>query len=270
MLKRTAAIAVSSMALALPVGTAAPATAETSAAHDLYVYGHSWTTGYGMSDPSQAYPNLVAADRGETLHNRGYNGPMVHQVADYVLGDSAGTWRTGTAGDVLFQAVSNTARDLGVDSLALTTTRNALRAMVATVSASRRIEDSDHSHGYHGTWHTQRLSGASGGAMHVTTRNNSYVQFRAVGGEYLVLRGVSGTGITVRLSDRTAGHTVTRIRTGHRVHPSYGRSGIALLYRVPSRMAGHTIRLTKESGSGAFMFDARLPQKRHPDEVVLL
>ena len=66
--------------------------------------------------------------------------------------------------------------------------------------------------------------------------------------------------ITVRLSDRTAGHTVTRIRTGHRVHPSYGRSGIALLYRVPSRMAGHTIRLTKESGSGSFMFDARLPQ----------
>jgi len=270
MVRRTAAIAASSMALALAVGTATPATGETSAPHDLYVYGHSWTTGYGMSDPSQAYPNLVAADRGETLHNRGYNGPMVHQVADYVLGDSAGTWRTGTAGDVLFQAVTNTARDLGVDSLALTTTRNALRAMVATVSASRRIEDADHSHGYHGTWHTQRLSGASGGAMHVTTRNNSFVQFRAVGGEYLVLRGVSGTGITVRLSDRTAGHTVTRIRTGHRVHPSYGRSGIALLYRVPSRMAGHTIRLTKESGSGAFMFDARLPQKRHPDEVVLL
>ena len=171
---------------------------------------------------------------------------------------------------MLFQAVTNTARDLGVDPLALTTTRNALRAMVATVSASRRIEDTDRSHGYHGTWHTQLLSGASGGAMHVTTRNDSFVQFRAVGGEYLVLRGVSGTGITVRLSDRTAGHTVTRIRTGHRVHPSYGRSGIALLYRVPSRMAGHTIRLTKESGSGNFMFDARLPQQRHPDEVVLL
>ena len=243
------------MALALAVGTAAPATAETGAPHDLYVYGHSWTTGYGMSDPSQAYPNLVAEDRGETLHNRGYNGPMVHQVAGYALGDSAGTWRAGTAGDVFVQAAADTARDLGVDPLALTTTRNALRSIVATVSASRRIADTDHSHGYHGTRHAQRLSGASGGAMHVITRNNSYVQFRAVGGEYLVLRGVSGTGITVRLSDRTAGHTVTRIRTGHRVHPSYGRSGIALLYRVPSRMAGHTIRLTKESGSGSFMFE---------------
>ena len=247
-----------------------PATAETSAPHDLYVYGHSWTTGYGMSDPSQAYPNLVAADRGETLHNRGYNGPMVHQVADYVLGDSArhlarrdGRGRARPGGhqhrprprcrpsrpDHHPQRIARHGRD---------------RLGVATHRGHRPQPR------YHGTWRTQRLSGASGGAMHVTTRNNSFVQFRAVGGEYLVLRGVSGTGITVRLSDRTAGHTVTRIRTGRRVHPSYGRSGIALLYRVPSRMAGHTIRLTKESGSGSFMFDARLPQKRHPDEVVLL
>src|SRR4051794_25033070 len=90
-----------------------------------------------MSDPSQAYPGLVAADLGATLHNRGRNGPMVHQVADFVLGDNAGTWRAGTAGAVLVQAVSNTARDLGVDSLALTTIRNALRAMVAT--SRRRV-----------------------------------------------------------------------------------------------------------------------------------
>jgi hypothetical protein len=280
-LKRTAAIAASCMTLALAVGSAepaapatpaAPAAARTSAPHDLYVYGHSWTTGYGMNDPSKSYPNLVATDRDETLHNRGRNGPMVHQVADYLLGvgDGTGTWQAGTSGDVLFQAVSNTARDLGVNPLALTTTRNALRVMVATVSASRRVEDSDPSHRYRGVWHTRQWPGASGGALHTTTRNDSFVQFRAVGGEYLVLRGVSGTGITVRLSDRTAGRTVTRIRTGHRVHPAYGRSGIALLYRIPARLAHHTIRLTKESGSGSLMFDARLPQEQHPDRVILL
>ena len=278
MLKRTAALAASWMTLALVVGPATPAapatpvTASASAPHDLYVYGHSWTTGYGMNDPSKSYPNLVATDRDETLHNRGRNGPMVHQVADYLLGvgDGTGTWQAGTSGDVLFQAVSNTARDLGVNQLALTTTRNALRAMVATVSASRRIEDSSPSHRYHGAWRTREWPGASGGALHATTRNDSFVQFRAVGGEYVVLRGVSGTGITVRLSDRTAGRTMTRIHTGHRVHPAYGRSGIALLYRVPALLAGHTVRLTKESGSGSLMFDARLPQEAHPDKVVLL
>ncbi|QWZ10227.1 hypothetical protein KRR39_11160 [Nocardioides panacis] len=273
MLRRKVAIAAWSAALTLVAGSAAPATAaRTSAPHDLYVYGHSWTTGYALPDPSQAYPHLVAADLGETLHNRGRNGPMVHQVADYLLGvgDGTGTWQAGTPGDVLVQAVANTARDLGVNALALTTTRNALRVMVATFSASRRIEDDDPSHHYRGVWHTNRLSHVSGGALHTTTRNDSYVQFRAVGGEYLVLRGVSGTGITVRLSDRTAGHTVTRIRTGHQVHPLYSRSGIPLLYRVPRTMARHTIRLTKESGRGSLMFDTRLPQERDPDEVVLL
>jgi len=35
------------------------------------------------------------------------------------------------------------------------------------------------------------------------------------------LRGVAGPGVVLRVSDRTAGRTITRIRTGKRVHPAY-------------------------------------------------
>jgi hypothetical protein len=285
-LKRTT-FAVAWLAVALTMGasgaeTATVQTAQTAqtvqttgaaaeaAPHDLYVYGHSWTSGYGLRDKSKSYPRLVAAARDETLHNRGVNGPLVHQLADYVVGPGDGTWRAGTTGDVVIQAVSNTARDLGVNRLAMETTRNALRAMVATVSASRRIEDGSSSHRYSGTWHRRALSRASGGSVHATRSRDASVRFRAVGGEYVVLRGTSGAGVTVRVSDVTTGVTVARIRTGRRLHPKYDADGIPLVRRIPPRLAGHTIRLTKESGAGGFVFDARLPQPRHPNTVVLL
>jgi hypothetical protein len=264
------ALLCSSVLLAV-FGAGAPATAaSTTGGGDIYVYGHSWVTGYGLSDVTQGYPWLVASDRGATLHPRGVNGTMVHQVAGRLYGPGEGSWRAGSGGDVLIQAVTNTARDLGIDTAALATTRNDLRIMAATISASRRIEDSSASHRYHGSWRVADVGSASGGSIHETTHNDAYVEFRAVGGEYISLRGASGDGIRVRLSDRTAGHTVTHISTGHRVYRPWSDHGIPLVYRLPEAMAGHTIRLTKQSGTGAFMFDARLPQQAHPGTVVLV
>jgi hypothetical protein len=263
---RSLALLCSGVLLGL-VGAAAPAVADGG---DVYVYGHSWVTGYGLTDVAQGYPWLVSSDRGATLHPLGVNGTMVHQVSARLYGPGEGSWRAGSDGTVLIQAVTNTARDLGIDPSALATTRNDLRIMVATVSASSRIEDASASHRYHGPWRVASVGSASGGSIHETTRNDAYVQFRAVGGEYVCLRGSYGDGITVRLSDRTAGHTVTRIRTGHRGYRRWSDHGIPLVYRLPKAMAGHTVRLTKESGTENFMFDARLPQQAHPGTVVLV
>lgn len=248
---------------------AAPAAA--TGAGDLYVYGHSLTTGANVSDPSQAYPRLVAAEGGwDNLVLRGVNGSLVHQASERLYGTGADSWSTTASGDALIQANLNTARDFGPDPLALATSRNALRAMVATVGASRRIESSSRSHAYAGSWRARSMPWASGGSVHVATRNGAHVQFRAIGGEYVAIRGVSGAGITLRVSDRTARRTIGRIKTGRRVHPAYSHSGIPVLYRLPASTAGHTIRMTKESGSGSFIFDARLPLRSDPGTVILV
>lgn len=247
------------------------APASATGAPDLYVYGHSLTTGSDLQDPLQAYPWLVAGEGSWTnLFSRGVNGSLVHEAAERLYGTGAASWSTADSGDVLIQANLNTARDFGPDPLALATSRNALRAMVATISASRRIEDSDRRHSYFGTWRTKSMSWTSGGSVHVATRNGSRVQFTAVGGEYLSIRGVAGSGVTLRVSDRTTRRTIARIRTGQRVHPAYSHAGIPLLYRLPDSLAGHTVRMTKESGTGRFTFDARLPARNDPGTVILV
>lgn len=247
------------------------APASSAQARDLYVYGHSLTTGAGLDDPALVYTRLIIDDEHwTTLHSFGVNGSLVHEAAERLYGTGEASWSTGTSADVLIEANLNTARDFGADPLALATSRNALRVMLATVDASRRIEDSNRSHTWSAGWRTQKMSWASGGAVHVTTRNNSYVEFKAIGGEYVSIRGVSGAGATIRLSDRTTGHTVTRIKTGKRVHPAYDHAGVPVVYRIPPSMAKHTIRMTKESGTGSFTFDARLPQRSDPGTVILV
>lgn len=261
--------AASALLCALVVmGVLAPSSA--AEASSLYIFGHSYTNGEGLADPSTSYPRLVADERHYFLHPRGVNGSLVHEAAERLYGTGLASWGTGTAGDVLIQANLNTARDFGVNALALATSRSSMRVMLATVNASRRIEDSNPSNTYGGSWHTRKMSWVSGGAAHVTARNNAYVQFKAAGGEYVSVRGVPGAGIGIRVSDRTAGSTFAHIKTGGRVHRAYDHDGIPLIYRIPASMAGHVIRLTKESGTGTFTFDARLPQRRLLNRVILV
>ena len=76
-----------------------------------------------------------------SLVNRGVSGSLVHRAAERLIAKGPASWRAGTKADVLIQANLNTARDFGADKLALATSRNSLRTMLATVTASRRIED---------------------------------------------------------------------------------------------------------------------------------
>jgi hypothetical protein len=242
----------------------------SSAPRPLYVYGHSWTTGYGLGDPSASYPRLAAADLGTVLHARGVNGTSVHHVAEHVLGAGPASWRAGASGDVIVQAVSNTARDHGVDAMSLVTTRNALRVVLATLTASRREEDARASHRYTGSWRTVAMPWASGGSVHVTRQDGAAVRFTAAGGEYVVLRGVPGDGATVRVRDVTASRSLALVDTGHQVRHDYSHAGLPMVVRLPRSAAGHTVALTKVAGPGALTFDARLPQRAGPGTVVLV
>ncbi|MEH3067789.1 MAG: hypothetical protein PGN15_06895 [Aeromicrobium erythreum] len=247
---------------------AAPATG--APANTVWVHGHSWTTGYGLADTSLRYPKLVATARSAALRSRGVDGSLVHEAAERLYGTGGSTWTAGAAGDVVIQANLNSARQFGADRMAVTTSRNALRVMLATINASKRVENTHRSHVYSKGWRTRSMGWASGGSVRATTKNGSYVGFKAVGGEYVSLRGVSGTGVVVRISDRTSGRTIARINTGRRVHRAHDHAGIPLVFRIPPTRAGHSIRMTKESGSGSFTFDARLPQRRSPGKVVLV
>ena len=236
----------------------------------LYVYGHSWTTGYGLPDHSRSYPHLVAEDRGLTLHGRGVNGTLVNQVAEHVFGAGPEHWSAGARGDVILQSVSNTARDHGIDRLSLVTTRNSLRVMLATLGASRRVEDTSSSHHYTGRWRTVAMPWASGGSVHVARRAGASVEFAATGGEYVALRGVPGEGAAVRVTDVTTSRSIALVHTGGQVREDYSHDGLPIVFRLPRSTAGHTVRVTKESGPGSLTFDARLPQRDRPGTVVLL
>lgn len=252
------------------VALAVVSPAAAAQAHGLYVYGHSWTASGGLAHPSRGYTRIVARERHLRLHARGVDGSLVHEAEERLLGTGEASWHTGSSGTVLIQANLNTARDFGPDTLALATSRNAIRTMVATVDASRRIEESSRSHHFSRHWRRTSMPWASGGHVRRTTRNGAYVQFHAMGGEYVVVRGVPGPGITLRVSDRSTGHVIARIGTGHQVHPAYSHAGIPVLIHLARSRAGHTIRVTKQSGHGTFWFDGRLPQRRSPPRVVLV
>ena len=269
-MRRTAAGALLGVATVLSVVVSGVGPATAAKSRPLYVYGHSYTNGVGLADKSKRYTHLVAAERGYALHSFGVNGSLVHKAAERLYGTGRASWKAGRTGDALIQANINTARDFGANPLALATSQNSMRVMLATINASRRIEDSSSTHHYGGAWHTKKMSWASGGSVHVATRNKSYVQFKALGGEYVSFRGVAGKGITLRLRDLTTGRIVARLSTGKRVHPEYSHYGIPVVYRLPTSLARHTIRLTKLSGTGSFFYDARLPQRRSPGKVILV
>lgn len=270
--RRLAAVLLTVSALLLP----GPGVAAASAA-DLYVYGHSWTQGYGLRDTADRYPRLVADAYGLRLHSRGVNGSQVHQTLDRVLGSRGpgrGTWRSGTRGVVLVQATLNTLRDFGADPRAVATARNALRTVLATVNSARRIEESARSFRFGGgRWRRPHgLVVASGGAWRSATERRAFVQFRAAGGEYVALRARAGYGPVVAVWDRTTGRRLGRVNLSRQVHPAYdgGTRSIGYVYRVPRRAAGHVVRLTKVRGHGSLAVDVRLPQLASPNRVILV
>lgn len=255
----------------------APAQAYRLRGADLYVYGHSWTEGYGLRDRADRYPRLLAGRFGMTLHSRGVSGSQVHEAQERLfgsLGRPRGTWASGAQGVVLIQANLNTLRDFGADPHALATARNSLRAMLATVGSTARVEQSSRTFRYGGRWRAtaRGVVPASGGSWRATYANGSYVQFRASGGEYVAVRGQAGAGPVMSVRDVTAGRTLARVDLSNQAHPAYaeGTTGIPYVCRVPRSAAGHLVRLVRAGGTGRLVFDVRLPQDRTPNPVVIV
>jgi hypothetical protein len=247
---------------------------------DLFVYGHSWTNGYGLPDNSKRYPMLVAREMGcdfgdKDYWQRGANGAEAEQVLSNVYGSQGGkTWQVGTRGVVLVQALLNTLRIDGANPLYLETARNALRGICATLSASRRLEQDAATFTYGGTgWKTSGgyAEGSDGGGWKGSDDVGAYVQFPAVGREYVMLRGrPESNAATVRVTDETANETLATLNLSNRLHPAISQNGIAYGWKVPARCAGHTIRLTRTGGSGNMSLDVVLRQEANPIPIVLV
>lgn len=248
---------------------------------DLYVYGHSWTTGDQLTDTTKAYPHLIATDLGLSLHANGVNGALVNEVDNRLFGaggSPVATWQAGTTDCVVIvQSLLNSLRQYGINTDALSTARSALRTMMATLHASSRIEQGDVQFTYSGTWATSGAddSISAGGTYTGASTNGAYFQFVAVGGEYLSFRGRAGAGQIATATDQTSGGASlgtidlsSRYKSDH-IDPNTG--GASWVWQVPAAMTGHTVRITRTGGAaGNFSFDVLLPQQTDPDRQIVL
>lgn len=252
-------------------------TAEPATGPDLYVYGHSWTTGYGLPDPAARYTRQVAEALGlrftdDVTHSRGTNGALAHQVLNRLYGgttESAARWATGTDGVVLIEALLNSLRDQGAEPDALETSRQSLRTMLATLNAAERIEQDDPRITLSGTWATSAANQTgSGGTWTSTATDGDYAEWTATGGEYVALRGYQDAGATATLRDVATGQDLLTVDSSDRIDPEYGAT-IGFVVHVPASAAGHRVQLVR-TGGGRLGLDVVLPARPDPLKVILV
>ena len=217
-------------------------------------------TARGSPDPATGYTRLLASERHEVLHSFGRNGSQALPGGRTPLRDRPGlvahgsAWRRAHPGQPQHGPRLRDQRPRA-RHLAQLAARHAGHRR--RLPAHRGLEPHAHATVAPGT--AGRCPGPlAGRCTSPPGTSPSSSSGRSVASTS-PLRGASGRGIDIRVSDRTAGRTVAHLNTGDRVHPAYDHAGIPLLYRIPVSMAHHVIRLTKQSGRGSFTFDARLP-----------
>lgn len=257
---------------------------------DLVIYGHSWTNGYHLPDPSMRYARLLANSLsmrfGDTIaHSRGQNGSHVWSAMERLYGETTegATWDVGTTDAlVVVQSLMNTLRWKGADPLVLTTARHALRAMCGTVQARQRVEEESSAIAYQGDgWHMSNYQdGGSGGFWKGTDTSPDYFAFTADGGERVMLRGRPGDAPIVRFhdwdiqTDDPNDRVFREIDLARQVDPDIAVNGIPVLTTIPSSKAGRRIRVYRtadEGRTGNLSLDVILrARKTYGTQIVLV
>jgi hypothetical protein len=179
--------------LALPIshdpslsGSYSPLT-PPSAGTALYAYGSSFVVGGNNSTLAASFVNRVnTLGQFASVSNRGLSGATVVENAfDALTGAHTGVpiWTPGTKGIVIVDAVINSIQLWGNDARGIAAAGNALRTLCALIRSSSKVESSDASFAYTGTWTTNTLSVFSGGDAKATTVAGSYVDVTFTGTE---------------------------------------------------------------------------------------
>lgn len=255
------------------------------AGSDLVIYGHSWTNGYNLPDPSQRYAQLLADDLAmefsSTLaHSRGVNGSHIWSAMERLYGNRqpAATWDVSSINSlVVVQGLMNTLRWKGADDLVLRTARNCLRAMCATVQARQRVEEDSSRIVYHGDgWRmsTEQTCG-SGSYWKGTGIPGDFLAFTADGGDRVMLRGRPGTaGPIVHFRNGTTETIFRKVDLADQIDPDIDTNGIPVLTTIPNEYEGQRIqvwRSEEEDRSGNLSLDViLLPRHTYGTQIVLV
>ena len=238
---------------------------ERYAGKNLYLYGNSYIQGSGASTLALSFAELTAAALGMTEVNRGVGGEQTYETLNRAIHDTGGsTFVTPSdAGAVVICSTLNEVRAYGLNGGATTWEAHAMNALVETILASTRSEETNFTFTGAG-WSAsisdsaQTTSGYrfSGGAAKYTTTNTDYYE-TSFSGETVVVHSFSqpsGRSVTVEYKvDGAVVRTVT-YATGA---PSGGAGDFP---RIAERLTGlppgsHTLRVTQTGGADGLWVD---------------
>ncbi len=241
----------------------------------MAVFAHSYYTGYGCS------PNASPADR--VAKRLGLAAPvsratsgerLMQQWGRMVTGSTP--WTVGSRGIVLIQDMINDVRIFGNSAAAVTGYLNTLKAMLYYVSAATKVESSDATFAYTGSWATLTNSYLSGGSSRYTLTSGDYVDVTFSGDAATFICYGFAPAITAGTIEVSLRPTGTVLAT---VNPNSGcaddQTGNDIDFApLPIAVSGlgsgsHTVRI-KQTSTGIMHVDCVLLPSTTPPKVIVV
>ena len=249
---------------------------------DLLTFGHSFVAGTPeITAPEYYYRALLAKSLGMTHPTAAdstnlqfaVGGLKAEQLAQRIIGSAP--YPNPRRGVALMQLFMNTARVRGADATTLKGARQALRTMIAVVSAESRVEHTNVAvwTAESGTWTTSSSANYSGGSYKQTIVQNSYVDIvlpakTGTGVYHLMTLGRTGAGPVIEVRNVTLGTVITNVDTSN--HVFSGDSPTAVNYALPiNAAAGETVRITKtDATANPLVLDTLLVPAANPNPII--
>lgn len=235
----------------------------------LTVYGHSIAAGQGATG-NASWVNRLAGRHRMATANRAVCGDLSAQTVGRLIGTTGTPW-THANGVVVLQDALNDVRRYGVTAAGLNGFANNLTAMLATLTASSRIESTGTAgFAYSGSWATTAYPWASAGDLRYTSTVGAWVDVTFTGDSLnLMLWVLASDSPQVFFAD--ADGTVIRTRTYAETGGGGSVNATPVLERFTGYGAGqHTIRMYHDQGPGNIYVDAQLPESAAPPQVLVV
>lgn len=256
------------------------------AGQTMWTYGHSYmdeAAGY-VTSMANYHTVIIDEELGTNKIKRVMSGSQIEQIVKAVI-YGAYAWSPASEGILLFEGLINSIRANGMAGV--TSATNTLRAFMAVVTASSRIEHSNPSVFAFGPGWSDSIgqTGAyiSNADSKFSTAQGAYVDItlpaNPTGIYYLLVIARQATGPTLEVIDVTAGdvvlgtynlsNAVLPTPPGNVASPSATSAGPYVI-RIEAP-AGHVVRVTRTDATGiASHVDCLLPQSPSPQLTVLI
>ncbi len=241
-----------------------------------YAYGHSYLAADSRNSVGSRYiTRLQQTHLPGSLANRAVGGNYMQSTSNLVVGNGASTWVVGGKGLVIVDATANDILWHGTSAVQRVGYEHTLRAVLATLSAGQRIEETDAGWTYTGTWTAVGTNAnLSGGNANLSPGTASNEQ---------VTRTFTGTECTLMTVgfDATTNHDVGELVIDGTVVASQDTGGVCnagainyinLPIRVTSLASGsHTlIWRRKNTRAGNIWLDSLLLPSAAPPTIVVV